>query len=445
MKFSLHECFSLKFGVPCISLVVIVMMTLVMILSLGCNNNQIFAASGVQLFDLSSYSLIEGLSQTVGMNMTDSSENMTLQNFDTRLSDLYNKSIKSVVSITTNIDPRLLEQQQQEDFILEESSPTFQPPLSSLPIDIPLGFGTGFIFDEDGRIITNYHVIEGGTSVDVRFHDGNSYSASLVGKDPLADLAVLQIDPAALSKQEIVPLNLGSSSNLRVGQTVVAIGSPLGLYSGTITEGIISQLNGIVPDPVKRVYNTNLIQIEVPITYGNSGGPLLNLNGEVVGVTSSGAIDPLHQTPLGFINFAIPSDKLERIVPELINNGSYAHAWLGTSSVDVTPYIAKIIGLSDAKGAIVYSVTPGSPAGVAGISAGSNDFQQTMVPDLLLGQVPIRLDADVIIGVDGRQINRAAELINYVDSKNIGDTITLKIIRNDVIHNVDLTLEERNF
>jgi S1-C subfamily serine protease len=363
------------------------------------------------------------------------SSNLTSQ--DTLLSELYNTTVQSVVSITTNVDPRFINPANNDND--DNRSSLFHD-----SVDVPLGFGSGFIYDKDGHIVTNYHVLEGGTSADVKFLNGNSYSATLVGKDPLSDLAVLQIDPAALFREKLVPLELGSSSALKVGQQMVAIGNPVGIFSGTLTEGIISQLNGIFPDLARGVYSSGLIQIDVPITHGNSGGPLLNLEGKVVGITTLGYNNPNDPTaPIGFINFAIPSNKIARIVPELISNGTYQHAWLGIDVIDVTPYIAENIGLSEARGSVVYAVSPGSPADIAGINTGNTDNRITVLANLfgiMHDKIDINSDADVIIGVDDKQIRQRADLINYIDSKSIGDTVTLKIIREGIIRNVEATL-----
>lgn len=373
------------------------------------------------------------VSATSANTLTNTGSNLTAQ--DALLSQLYYTAVQSVVSITTNVDPRFLEQASENGSFPFEGS-----------VDVPLGFGSGFVYDRDGHIVTNYHLLEGGTSADVKFLNGNSYSATLVGKDPLSDIAVLQIDPAALFREELVPLELGPSSALKVGQQVIAIGNPVGIFSGTLTEGIVSQLNGIFPDLARGVYISELIQIAVPITHGNSGGPLLNLQGKVVGITTVGYSNPNDPTtPIGFINFAIPSDKIARIVPELISNGTFQHAWLGIDVIDVTPSIAESIGLSEARGSIVYAVSPGSPADSAGISTGDADNRITVLANLfgiVYDTIDINSDADVIIGADDKQIRQRADLVNYIDSKSVGDTITLKLIRDGIIRNVDVQLAE---
>jgi S1-C subfamily serine protease len=346
---------------------------------------------------------------------------------DSLLPSLYNRTESSVVSITTKIDPRYL----GASAVVKTTNSS-----SRLVVDIPLGQGSGFVYDKLGHIVTNYHVLQGGTSVDVRFLDGNSYSAILLGKDPYSDLAVVQLDPSALYTQRLVALPLGNSSSLRVGQHVVAIGNPYG-YTGTMTEGIVSQLNLVIPDPKRGSYQYGMIQIDVPITHGNSGGPLLNLKGQVVGVTSGGSTD----AGANFINFAIPSDTIARVVPQLISKGAYKNIWLGISGTDVTPDIAKALNLNQAKGVIVTYVTPNSPADTAGVSAG--DIQNRMTFYTIRSPIIMNSDADIIIGINDKQVRQQADLLNYVNTKSVGDQITLTIIKNKVVHNVNLTLTER--
>ena len=354
-------------------------------------------------------------------------DSLNLAQQDLLLSEIYNKTQGSVVSITTKINPILVVQNtttaSNTSGMLSSADPL---------IDIPFAEGSGFVYDEDGHIVTNYHVLRGGTSVVVRFLDGNSYSANMVGKDQYSDLAVLQVDPSALYKENLVPLPLASSSSLKVGQRVMAIGNPLG-YSGTMTEGIISQLNVILSDKEAGVYLPQIIQVDVPITHGSSGGPLLNLDGKVIGLTKGGTKEAT------FINFAIPSDTISKVVPELISKGNYKHLWMGISGVDLTPDIAKSMGLTDAKGYLVSYVAPDSPANISGISKG-NDQNRI----ILYGQdYGINRDADIIIAVDSKQVRQQADLLNYIENRSLGDEITLKIIRSKNIMNVNVQLEER--
>jgi S1-C subfamily serine protease len=291
--------------------------------------------------------------------------------------------------------------------------------------------GSGFIYDEDGRIVTNYHVVAGGQIVYVRFIDGNAYSATIVGKDPYSDLAVLQVDPSALYREQIKPLHIGNSSLIQVGQPVIAIGSPAGL-TGSVTEGIISQKNRVQLDISGRFWLGDMIQTDAAVTHGSSGGPLLDLNGNVIGVTEreipstkSSSSPQLRLGEPGF-NLAISSNTVQRTIPKLISNGSYKHAWLGVHVVDVIPIIAEQVGLAEAKGVIISSVTPGSPADLAGIKMAGNKSSY------------------IIIGVDKRIIKDKSDLINYIESKAPGDDIRLRVLRNDqIVHDISLKLGSR--
>jgi S1-C subfamily serine protease len=294
--------------------------------------------------------------------------------------------------------------------------------------------GSGFIYDQDGRIVTNYHVIAGGQIIYVRFIDGNAYSATVVGQDPYSDLAVLQVDPSALYREQIKPLHIGNSSFIQVGQPVVAIGSPAGL-TGSVTQGIISQKNRVQLDISGRFWLGDMIQTDAAVTHGSSGGPLLDLMGNVVGVTereipsttasSSSSASQLRLGEPGF-NLAISSNTVQRIIPKLISDGSYKHAWLGVHVVDVIPIIAEQIGLAEAKGVIISSVTSGSPADKAGIKmVGNNSYY-------------------IIIGVDKRVIKDKSDLINYIESKVPGDNVILKVVRNNqIVHDITVSLGAR--
>ncbi len=289
--------------------------------------------------------------------------------------------------------------------------------------------GSGFIYDKDGHVLTNYHVIEGAnnTAVFIKFIDGNSYPVTVVGRDRFSDLAVLEInDPSVLKMERALPLPL-SNSSLNVGERVVAIGNPLG-FSGTMTEGIISQLNRTVV--MSDFFQLGMIQFDAPITHGNSGGPLLNMKKEVVGLTSSGLVE------VGFISFGIPSDTVKRIVPSLIADGRYAHPWLGISGIDVIPGVTEDLGLDEAKGVIITEVAPGSPAAVAGLSAGTNPIGQ-------IGYDVIYSDADVILALDKKNVRGIDDILNYIDTKAVGDTVTIRGERNGHMGTVIATLTER--
>lgn len=325
------------------------------------------------------------------------------------LPHLFNRVENSVVQITSKV-----------------SGSTDGNPLQGLS-----ALGSGFIYDKGGHIITNFHVVQQSEDVHVTFVDGNVYTANVLGKDIFSDLAVLQVDKSALSKETLAPLPLSNSSVVQVGQQIVVIGNPFGL-SGSMTHGIISQLNRLLPDPNFGFSFPGIIQIDAATNPGNSGGPLLNLYGEVIGVTTAIASNTGTFSGIGF---AIPSNTVQKIIPQLILHGSYQHAWLGIAGTDITPGIENVMGLNETKGVIVESVTPGSPADLAGIKGGKSS--------VTINGHDINTDADVIIGVDAQQIRKTDDIINYIDSKSVGETVVLKVLRNSNIQNIEVKLAPR--
>jgi len=297
----------------------------------------------------------------------------------------------------------------------------------SISVSIPGGRsqGSGFVFDEQGHIVTNNHVVDGATSITVTFLDGVSVEAKLVGSDVYSDLAVVKVD---LNSRVLKPIPLGSSSELEVGEQVVAIGNPFGL-SGSMTMGIVSQL-GRESRTVGGYLIIDLIQIDAPINPGNSGGPLLNMKGEVVGVNTliysrSGAFEG--------VGLAIPSDTVKRVVPSIIATGQYKHPYVGVQGIDVTPKIAEAMGLDQAKGFLVMQVMKGGPADRAGLRGGTKQ-------EVIEGQ-PVLLGGDVIIGVDGVDARKLYDLLLYIErNKRPGDTVTLKVIRGGQVLSISLTL-----
>src|SRR5918911_3473889 len=220
--------------------------------------------------------------------------------------------------------------------------------------------GSGFLYDREGHIVTNSHVVDGSKTVDVTFVDGNTYTANVIGDDPYSDISVLQITDndflyPSRENSSSFPLVIGNSSNLQVGQQIIAIGNPFGL-SATMTTGIISQFGLLLPNPVTGFSIPDGIETDATINPANSGGPLLNMQGQVIGINT--AISSSTGVFSG-VGFAIPSNTIARIVPVLIQKGSYAHPWLGISGGSITPDLAQSIGLSkNFKGVIVGSVQP---------------------------------------------------------------------------------------
>ena len=288
--------------------------------------------------------------------------------------------------------------------------------------------GSGFVYDNQGHIITNHHVVADADKADVTFTDGNTYSAKVIGKDPNFDLAVLQITDN-FSEEKVVPLPMANSSNVRTAEQVLAIGNPFGL-SGTITTGIVSQQGRLLPNPDTGFSIPNTIQTDAAINPGNSGGPLLNTKGEVIGMNT--AIFSRTGAYSG-VGFAVPSNTIAKEVPVMIKNGTYVHPWIGISGGKLTPNLAKTAGLpANYKGVVVGSVQAGSPAEKAGIKGLTQDDN---------GATRI---GDIITAVDGHPVKQIDDIINYIESyKNVGGQIKLTINRDGKVTDLTLTLQAR--
>jgi S1-C subfamily serine protease len=388
-------------------------------------------------------------------NTLDIGSNNTVQ--DLTLPELFERAEKSVVQVTTTSG-------------------------AGEPSSFRSGIGSGFVYNDDGLIVTNYHVIaptvrlsselvqgEGndGVDINVAFEDGTIYQATLVGADRFSDIAVIDIPEDA--KNRLVPLPIGNSSELRVGQQVVAIGNPFGL-SGSMTEGIVSGLGRLIPSseeeqlppfpdgtplpPPQDPFNPeaplqppldevpplspgnpeqelreaqrrgsfsipDIIQTDAPINPGNSGGPLLDLRGEVIGMNT--AIFSSTGESAG-VGFAIPSNTLKKVVPALISSGVYQHPWLGISGTDVTPEIADALGLSEAKGFLVTDITSESPADKAGIRGGYKI-------DNINGR-EIALGGDIIVAIDNNTVRKIDDILSYLErEKTVGDQVRLTVLR----------------
>jgi S1-C subfamily serine protease len=289
--------------------------------------------------------------------------------------------------------------------------------------------GSGFVYDKQGDIITNYHVVANATNADVTFTDGNTYSAKVIGKDASADLAILQITDN-FSEEKVIPLPIANSSNIRTAEPVVAIGNPFGL-SGTITTGIVSAQGRLLPNPDTGFSIPNTIQTDAAINPGNSGGPLLNIQGQVIGMNT--AIFSRTGSYSG-IGFAIPSNTITKEVPLLIKNGTYIHPWLGIAGGKITPAITKSAGLpANYKGVVVGSVQSGSPADKAGLQATTQDMSGS---NTHIG--------DIITAIDGRPTRQIDDIINYIEShKKVGDNIKLTVNRSGKVMDLTATLQPR--
>ena len=294
--------------------------------------------------------------------------------------------------------------------------------------EVPSGSGSGFVYDDTGHIITNNHVIDDALKITVTFLDGESYAAEIVGNDADLDLAVLKINAR---NSYLHHLELGSSSELKVGQQVVAIGNPFGL-SGSMTTGIVSQIGRLLPQ--ESGYSIpNVIQTDAAINPGNSGGPLLNLNGEVVGINTAIQSETGNFTGVGF---AIPSDTVKKVVPILIRDGGIRHPWLGVSGVDIDYELAEIRGLNSTKGFLIVSVIEGSPADIAGLM-GTETRQMVDGRD-------VPMDGDIIIKIDGEMVRKIADILVHLQmEKIVGDEMTLTILRDGEVMDKTIFLGER--
>jgi len=290
---------------------------------------------------------------------------------------------------------------------------------------VQFGQGSGFLFDTLGHIVTNFHVVNGADELNVIFADGLSSLAEVVGTDPGSDLAVILVQDLP---EGLLPLSLGNSSTLRVGEQVVAIGNPFGLQ-GTMTTGIISALGRTLPSQTQfaggRPFSIpSVIQTDTAINPGNSGGPLLNLAGEVVGINT--AIESSDRQFSG-VGFAVPSDSVSRIVPTLIELGTFPHPWLGISGTDLNMQIRDDLGLDhEQAGILVVIVLEGGPASETGLRSYEN------------GQ------GDLITAVNGSEIRDFEDLLTFISGETtVGETITLNILRGSERIEVSVELGER--
>ena len=289
--------------------------------------------------------------------------------------------------------------------------------------------GSGFVYDSNGQmvVITNYHVVQDVLNITVTFINGDSYEATVLGSDPYADLAVLSTDAP---QSEYQPLEIVSSSNLEVGDPVVAVGGPYGL-AGSMTTGVVSALGRTITDETSSYPIANVIQTSAPINPGSSGGPLLNYAGQVVGVTTAIVSDSQG------LGFAIPSSAILREIESLITEGSYdQHPWIGASGTDMTYDIAKKMGVNVTYGWLIAQVTSGGPADDAGLQGGT---QQTTVD----GQAVI-IGGDIIIALSGTRITGTDDLSTFLEEHTLpGQTIDATIIRSGQETTIQLTLGTR--
>jgi putative serine protease PepD len=329
------------------------------------------------------YATLDGAPQTIVREVTVTNGAEAASTSTLSISDVAARASASVVEITATAST---------------AAGTFMPGSGTAEAQ-----GSGFVYDTEGHVVTNAHVVDGAQSVEVTFSNGKTYDATVVGTDPSTDLAVLQVDaPAAL----LVPLTVGDSSEVSVGDTVVAIGSPFGLQN-SVTAGIVSALGRSMEAPNGFTINGS-IQTDAAINHGNSGGPLLDMDGRVIGVNAQIASESGGNEGVGF---AIPSDTVESIVTQLLADGDVEHAYLGVAVGEPE---------GDTAGVEVTEVRSGSPAERAGLAVG-----------------------DVVTSIDGRAITTAAELQSTIDARQPGDKATVGYVRNGANRTLTVTLGTR--
>lgn len=303
------------------------------------------------------------------------------------------------------------------------------------------GSGSGFVYDTSGHIITNSHVVRDSSAIQVTFRDGYVAEAEIVGIDDFSDLAVIRVstDPARL-----LPVTLGRTDDLLVGQRVIAIGNPFGLDS-SMTSGAISAIGRTLPsaqllDPTQQPFNNpSIIQIDAQINPGNSGGPLLNSYGEVIGVNTAIRTETGQFQGVGF---AVPVSTVRRVVPELIASGRVAYSWLGISSLAVEggfslAALAEPLGLPVTSGVLLQTVTPGSPADEAGLRGGANDGTMVRGREIYVG-------GDIIVAIDGTFVDTMDDLVGYLVVNTVpGQQVMMTVVREGQTLEIPVVLGER--
>jgi len=290
--------------------------------------------------------------------------------------------------------------------------------------------GSGFVFDNQGRIITNHHVVRDSRSVDVTFIDGNRYVASVIGNDPFNDIAVIDITQNI--SERLNPLRLGNSSAVEVGDQVIAIGNPYGL-AGSMTVGIVSQKGRLISTEGSAFSIPSVIQTDALINPGNSGGPLINVNEEVIGMNTAGVLSD--SGSFSGIGLAVPSNTISKIVPVLISKGNYTHPWLGISASTLTSKLTENFeNLSrDFKGVYVDSIIKGGPADKGRLQGSTTD------------QYGDKHGNDIITAVDNHNVTYMEDLVSYIDeNKQPGEKLSVTVFRNQTYTDLSVELGDRS-
>ncbi len=306
-----------------------------------------------------------------------------------------------------------------------------QPTSNDTPGDENVtSLGSGFVFDKQGRIITNHHVVRDSKNVDVTFIDGNRYVASVIGSDPFNDIAV--IDLTQNISRQLNPLRLGNSSAVEVGDQVIAIGNPYGL-AGSMTVGIVSQKGRLISTEGSAFSIPSVIQTDALINPGNSGGPLINVNEEVIGMNTAGVLSD--SGSFSGIGLAVPSNTISKIVPVLISKGNYTHPWLGISASTLTSKLTENFeNLSrDFKGVYVDSIIKDGPADKAQLQGSTTD------------QYGDKHGNDIITAVDNHNVTYMEDLVSYIDeNKQPGEKLNVTVFRNHTYTDLSVELGDRS-
>jgi 2-alkenal reductase len=399
-------------------LISIVALVAILVLS-GCSLPS-FTSEFVQPVKAESKMVSQIVRQKSGVLESESiTKDIILSDLESTLSKIHSDVNPSVVSIQVFVNRVPSDQAPGSPFAPQNPGPQ-------------MGSGSGFVWDKDGRIVTNNHVVEGADKISVRFSDGSTASAELIGADPDSDLAVIQVD---VSEERLQPVTVTGSNSLIVGQLAVAIGSPFGLEN-TMTVGFISALGRSLPVEQNTLGSytiPNIIQTDAPINPGNSGGVLVNSMGEVVGVTTA-IISPVRAS--AGIGFAVPSDIVLKVVPELIENGVYKHAWLGLSGFTINSDFAEAVELpADLEGVMVATVIEGGPAEEYGLQAGDSV--------ITLDGVNYTVGGDIITEFEGEKIRSFEDLVALLSLHRAGEEISLTLLRKGSEIMFSMTLGER--
>jgi serine protease Do len=345
--------------------------------------------------------------------------------YESTLESIYTTVSPQVVNISVLIPATTGNVQTFPGFNNQQSQPQYSSAL-----------GSGFVWDTKGDIVTNNHVVDGATKIEVTFSDGTTVPATVVGQDPYSDLAVINVDVSANMLQ---PVTMADSTQVKVGEIAIAIGNPYG-FEGSMTVGTVSGIGRELPTDTTSqstgaTYSIpDVIQTDAAINPGNSGGVLVNDQGQVIGVTS--ALESSSGSSSG-IGFAIPAEIVSQVVPSLISTGKYDHPYLGISGTDMTPDIAQAMNLpSDTRGALIETVVAGGPAANAGLQASNTE--------VTINGVQGTVGGDIITAIDGQTINNMSDVIAYLAiHTQVGQTVTMTILRNGQTQSVQVTLATR--